>query len=250
MTCLQALFAAGVAITASLLGGCSDTLTPAAGGDAAAPAKTAAPAKAEGRTAVEATDTRIGEQFASLALDDRGLSQVRGGFEASSGVMLNFTFQQATFINHNLAQSVVVPTITVSPGSGTAAAAGASSAVGDPPPSVSIPSLAGLGVTGPARGSGGTTVGSTTIVNGGSVQAQVSLPAQVIQSLVNSGVVTVVSSLGGGGLTNVISNTANNQLVQQVITVDIGITGLSKVVQQGVTSTLLNRLVPAASAFR
>jgi hypothetical protein len=33
----------------------------------------------------------------------------------------SFSFQQATHVNHNLAQSIVVPTMTVSPGSATGA---------------------------------------------------------------------------------------------------------------------------------
>ena len=57
-------------------------------------------------------------------------------------------------------------------------------------------------------------------------QAQVSSPAMAVQSLVNSGMTSVVSSLGGGGVTNTITNSANNQLVQQVITANINITGL------------------------
>jgi hypothetical protein len=61
----------------------------------------------------------------------------------------------------------------------------------------------------------------------------------------------IASALGGGGLTNVISNTANNQLVQQVIAANIGITGLSQALQsQGVASTVMNRLTSATSQFR
>ena len=57
--------------------------------------------------------------------------------------------------------------------------------------------------------------------------------------------------LGGGGLTNVVSNTANNQLVQQMTTITIGINGLQQLLQQGgVPSTVLNRLNSASTPFR
>ena len=61
----------------------------------------------------------------------------------------------------------------------------------------------------------------------------------------------VVSSIGSGGVTNLISNTANNQLVQQLITANINISGLSsQTVQQSVASTVLSRVQAATSQFR
>jgi hypothetical protein len=138
-----------------------------------------------------------------------------------SGMMVNFSFQEATYVNHNLTQSIIVPTITVSPGATSASA-----------------------VTMTAGGSGAAGVGSPA------TQVQVSAPSQVVQSVVNSGMTSVVSSLGGGGVTNHISNTANNQLVQQVITANIGITGLGQAIQQGVASTVMSRVQAATSQFR
>ncbi len=61
---------------------------------------------------------------------------------------------------------------------------------------------------------------------------------------------SVVTSLGNNGVTNVISNAANNQLVQQLITANINISGLSQTIQQGVASTVLNRVQAATSQFR
>jgi hypothetical protein len=60
---------------------------------------------------------------------------------------------------------------------------------------------------------------------------------------------SVVSNLGAG-VTNTISNAANNQLIQQVITANIGITGLSQAIQQNVASTVASRLAAANSQFR
>jgi hypothetical protein len=172
------------------------------------------------------TKISIAETFASVTLDDRQLGEVRGGLNTGSGLIVNFSFQEATYVNNNLAHSIVVPTVTVSPGSSTASLASASG------------------------GAGGFTPGSIAPTGGAATQMQVSSPALAVQSLVNSGMTSVVSSLGGGGVTNTISNSANNQLVQQVITAKIDITGLSQTVQQSVASTVLSRIAAANSQFR
>jgi len=249
VTCLPALLAASVAIAASLLGGCSDiAIGPAdreARASAPAPARAADPTAPRPTTGQQVGGQPMGERLASAALDDHRLSQVRGGFETSSGVVLNFAFQQATFVNHNLAQSIVVPTLTISPNQGTASVAGALPLGGALPPSVNVSSLAGLGVG--TQSTPG--VNAVTILANGTVQTQVSASAPVIQALVNSGMTSIVSTVGSGGLTSVISNTANNRLVQQVTTVNIGITGLSQLFQQSIPSTVLNRLV-GPNSFR
>jgi hypothetical protein len=211
VTCLTALFTASVVIAASLLGGCSDTAIGTAGGEAQA----LAPARAADRAASRPTGQPMEERLASAALDDHRLSEVRGGFETSSGVVLNFAFQQATFINHNLVQSIVVPTLTISPGS-----------------------LGGLGTASQTASA----LNGVTVLPNGTVQAQVSASAPVIQALVNSGMTSIVNTLGSSGLTSVISNTANNRVIQQVTTLNIGITGLSNMIQQSIPSMVLNRL--------
>jgi hypothetical protein len=161
----------------------------------------------------------MGERLAAATLDDSQLSEVRGGFSTGPGPVVNFSFQEATYVNHNLTQSIVVPTITVSPGSATGAAATASGSALAP-----IGNLA--------------------------TQVQVSSPTLAIQSILNNGMTSVVSNVGGGGVTNTVSNAANNQLIQQVITANIGITGLSRSIQQNVASTVASRLAAANSQSR
>ena len=138
-----------------------------------------------------------------------------------SGMMVNFSFQEATYVNHNLTQSIIVPTMTISPGS--------------TPASTTTMMASGSGIAG---------VGTTA------THVQVGTPSQVVQSVVNSGMTSVVSSLGGGGVANHITNSANNQLVQQVITANIGITGLGQAIQQGVASTVMSRVQAANAQFR
>jgi hypothetical protein len=200
-----------VTVAAGCLAGCYDSRIVAPGEPIARAAKTA------DHAAVQPANAAIGERLAATALDDSQLGEVRGGFSPGSGMVVNFSFQEATYVNHNLAQSIVVPTMTVSPGSGTAAMASGSA-------------LAPIGNI--------------------ATQVQASSPTLAIQSILNNGMTSVVSNLGGGGVTNTVSNAANNQLIQQMITANIGITGLSQTIQQNVASTVASRLAAANSQFR
>lgn len=203
-------------------------VTPAVSG-AAAPTATAA----------------LGEQLASAALDDDRLSNIRGGFDAGSGVTLNFAFQQATFVNHNLVETVVTPTLTISPGQLSPAAGGAQAMAGGVRPSVGTGSLGAFGVNSTPATSGVGGINSAVVVANGGVQTQVSVSTPVLQALVNSGMASVVGNGGvtsNNGISTTITNAANNQLIQQMTTVDIGVSGLSKLMQQTVPTTVLNRL--------
>jgi hypothetical protein len=202
-----------VTVAAGCLAGCYDSRIVAPAEPIAPAAKIADPA------AVQPANAAIGERLAATAMDDSQLSEVRGGFSTGPGMVVNFSFQEATYVNHNLAQSIVVPTMTVSPGSGAAVTATAS--------------------------------GSTLVPIGNlATQVQASSPTLAIQSILNNGMTSVFSNLGGRGVTNTIGNTANNQLIQQVITANIGITGLSQTIQQNVASTVASRLAAANSQFR
>ena len=216
------LLLAGAAIAAGLLGGCSDTRITASGDGAAASAHN------EKYGEKQPASAAIGKAFADLALNDSELSGVRGGLSVGSGVVLNFAFQEATFVDHNLTQSIVVPTITVSPGSATA-------------------NVGGIAVAG---GVGNFSPNSVAVIGNAAAQLPVSSPTLAIQSVLNSGMTSIVSTVSGGGVTNLISNTANNQLVQQLITANIDISGLSQTIQQNVASTVVSRVQAATSQFR
>ena len=215
------LLAGSVAIAVGILAGCSDTRI-TAGSDGIA-----TPTQSKNYREDKAAPVAIGKAFADVALDDRELGGIRGGLSVGSGVVLNFAFQEATFVNHNLTQNIVVPTITVSPGSAIATVAG---------------------VTAPGGGLSNFSPSSVAVV--GNLATPVSSPALAVQAILNSGMTQVVTSVGGGGVTNLISNTANNQLVQQLITANINISGLSQTVQQSVASTVMSRVQAATSQFR
>ena len=215
------LLAGFAAIAAGMLGGCSDSRIAATGDGVPASVQ-------HENSGDQPVSTVIDKAFAKVALNDQELSGVRGGLSIGQGVVLNFAFQEATFVNHNLAQSIVVPTITVSPGSNTASVGGMT---------------VGVSV-------GNFSPNSVAVIGNAAAQLPVSSPTIAIQSILNNGMTSVVSSVGGGGVTNLISNTANDQLVQQLITADINISGLSQTIQQSVASTVVSRVQAATSQFR
>src|SRR4051794_6482444 len=98
-----------VTVAAGCLAGCYDSRIVAPGEPIAPAAKTA------DHAAVQPANAAIGERLAATAMDDSQLGEVRGGFSTGPGMVVNFSFQEATYVNHNLAQSIVVPTMTVSP---------------------------------------------------------------------------------------------------------------------------------------
>jgi hypothetical protein len=214
------LLAGFAAVALGALCGCSET------GVGAVDGRTAT-AQSENHKGDQPAPAAISKAFANVALDDQELGGIRGGLSVGSGVVLNFAFQEATFVNHNLTQNVVIPTITVSPGSTAASVAG-----------VTVP------------GAGVSSFSPNSVAGISNLATPVSSPALTVQSILNSGMTQVVSSIGGAGVTNLISNTANNQLVQQVITANINISGLSQTIQQSVASTVLSRVQAATSQFR
>ena len=94
------LLAGFAAITVAILAGCSDTRVTVSGDSIAAPARS------EKHREDKAAPEAIGKAFADVALDDRELSGIRGGLSVGSGVVFNFAFQEATFVNHNLTQNI------------------------------------------------------------------------------------------------------------------------------------------------
>lgn len=157
------------------------------------------------------------------ALDNRALAGIRGGYMNASGVLVTFSFQQATFVNDNLTQSIIIPTFTVSPGSPAVAIVGAGNASVLPP---------------------GFTTGD--VAN----RVQLAPSTATIQSSINNGLTHIISALGAGGISNTISNSANDQLVRQVITANIDISGLSKMLHPSVASSVIGQLQAANAQFR
>jgi len=241
------LFAVCAAFNAGILSGCSELRFTSAGGSGASSAPTAlssatqptkaqttAQAEPQPATPVDRKQPQLAKSalnslFAKIALNDGELSGIRGGLNTGSGVVVNFSFQQATFVNHALTQTIVLPTITISPGSSTVAGAGVSS--------------------GPVQT--GSFMPNTVALSGNAtIQLPVNPPTTTVQTIINNGLTSIVSDVGANGVANVIGNRANNQLIQQVTNANIDISGLSRAIQQGVTSTVLGRVQAATAQFR
>lgn len=195
---------------------------------------------------------------ALAALGDGQLGSIRGGFDTGTGAELRFAFQQATYVNGNLAQSLVLPTITVAGNvtqggfvPSSAATAEASSAP-LPPPNAGQPTNAGAQVL--FLTAGGTTqpnVSAPFVAVGrpsfswvnlarGSDQAGIAVPTTA--TLGDTGATSILTTVGGGGLTNLVGNTANGQLVQQVTRLDLSANGLGGLLQAGVRSPVVDNL--------
>ena len=59
------------------------------------------------RRAVGAAAARpVAENIAAAALNTQTLASIRGGFSGNSGIIVTFSFQEATFVNDNLAHSL------------------------------------------------------------------------------------------------------------------------------------------------
>lgn len=313
---------AGAALVLLLLGGCSSAwLTPsaaphpmAARSETGLPEAAAADARpAPGNSAEDRADgasprparrwgalagpqpraaarRRVEQQLAANTMDDGTMGAVRGGFDTGSGVQLSFSFQQQTFVNHELVQTVVVPTVTLSrdltvatlspyspvgmePGASTTlVASNQSSGLGSSRAGVSPVLGFNFGPLGQVTGTAAPTgiaapagTSPSVVANGGAGPQALSLPTSVqamvnsglqpfissgIATVLNNGATTAATSAGGGGLTNLISNTANNQLVEQMLRLNIGLSGLSQLTQQGAASSIANRVASTNSLFR
>lgn len=202
--------------------------------------------------------SQSGQLLASAALDNGQLGAIRGGFDTGSGAELRFAFQEATYVNRNLVQTVVLPTITLAgnvtsggfvPNTATTSAATPTPL---PAPDAGLPSAGDVPITVLSAGATSRPNLSTPYVASGSRPSfswinldsgstRTGSVTPMAASLGDAGATSIVTTLGGGGLSNIIGNTANGQLVQQVTRVDISTSGLSGLLQ-GARSPVLDNL--------
>lgn len=203
---------------------------------------------------------------AVVALNDTQLGEIRGGFDISPNLSIDFGFQQTTSVNNQQVSQILVPDMTIGPWHN-----GAGNQTGGPPNPVYtvVPSLTGQNGTpsghavDPAvvTNNGGVGISSkpsvtpTSVVippvvtGGGSgggfvpnVQSQVSV-AQ------DQGITNIMTQLGGGGLTNIIQSNANNALVQQATTIHLSISGLMPLLSSQSSNFALNTALALGAAL-
>lgn len=142
------------------------------------------------------------------------LGTMRAGFALPNGVSVNFGFDSATFLN------------------------GATSPVQV------------FNITGSAIGSA--VSGSVTTQNQTPSTMTVPLTSFNPNSLVttvNGGLTSIMTEIGTSGLSTVINNQANNQLVQHFQTVNVDISGLSAMLSQQVAQSALSRALGVGKAL-
>src|SRR5438105_14074988 len=100
------LLASCAVIAAGVLAGCSESRIKASADNTSAPPKT------ERSVTDQPVKTKIGQRFASAALDDRQLGGIRGGLSTGSGMVVNLSFQEANKVNTNLQQHMNLPPLT------------------------------------------------------------------------------------------------------------------------------------------
>ncbi len=147
------------------------------------------------------------------------LGAMRAGFALPNGVMVDFGFMSSTFVNGGA----------------------------NPVQAFNIQGWAN-------GGSGGTSFGGTSSTTNLGVTATVPLAsggvATSVSTAVNGNMTTIQSWINNSGLSTVISNQANNQLIQHFQTVNVNISGLKAMVSQQVTQSILSRALDAAQIFR
>lgn len=171
------------------------------------------------------------------------LGKIRGGFDVSPKLSINFGFQQIDTLGDKILQSVLVPTTTLTAASSspqvivsggadtTLSVSTANTQAGPPSSTAGNGNNASNGADNRAGGQGAapSSTAAGGLFNSGETTV---VPANTgnitVTSKANNGQTTVLSQLGNSGIANVISNTANNTLLSQVTTISIDITGMSQ----------------------
>jgi hypothetical protein len=127
------------------------------------------------------------------------LGTIRGGFDISPALSISFGFQQIDTVNGIVVQSILVPTTFL-----TGAAL-----------PVTVSDAGGTTTYTPPAGS---SVTFSSISNGGQ---------------------TVISTVLGAGVQNLVTNQANNALIGLATTMTVGVTGMSQMLTQARSLSIL-----------
>jgi hypothetical protein len=157
-------------------------------------------------------------------LSTRELAAVRGGFDISPRLTINFAFQQIESSGNKVIQSIEVPMTTLTLGSHNIVPVVTTST------DAGIPNVSGGGGTHTQTATNNT---RTTIPTTPTTNNVPAIPNNIkLTSSANGGATVVQSQLGSGGITNLISNTANNAIISQMTTMNIAISGMTSWLSQ------------------
>jgi hypothetical protein len=153
------------------------------------------------------------------------LGNIRGGFELTPNLTINFGFSQIDTLNQSIVQSIIVPTTTLTETQNNATVV----ISGSGGTSIAQLQMSGADPSITGADSGDTNSPSDTA---GTTNVQLSPSSISITSSANQGQTAFLTQLTNSGITNVVQNEANNQLIQQVTTISIGISGMSQWLSQ------------------
>jgi hypothetical protein len=152
---------------------------------------------------------------AGVALSDARLASIRGGFDLTPQLTVDFAYRQVTTVNGTIIAAVAIPQIHLAFGSATAPLA---------LPSIATTTTPSVGTAGSAPPAPNT---ATPSVPTPLPAPTVTPPANLVHSVSSFGGTNVATTFSPSGIATVIANTANNALIQNQIAVDIGTTGMS-----------------------
>lgn len=145
----------------------------------------------------------FGALLSDAQLSDARLAGIRGGFDVTPQLTVDFAYQQVTSVNGTVIAAIAVPQIQLTFGG-----------AGGPQPASVIANAA------PAT--------SSLTAQPRPVTVTTPSPAgpALLAGVAHYGGASVATSLTSGGLATVIANTASNTLIQNQIAVDVGTTGM------------------------
>ena len=171
-------------------------------------------------TAGGAASAQAAGPFAALgagaALSDARLASIRGGFDLTPQLTVDFAYRQVTTVNGTVIAAVAIPQIHLAFGPAAAPLS---------LPSIATTTTPQVGTTGsaPTLPASNTAPSVSTPLPAPTVTS----PAALVHSVSSVGGTNVATTFSSSGIATIIANTANNALIQNQIAVDIGTTGMS-----------------------
>ena len=231
-------------------------LRPAAAGGAVAAALLAAPAC----FAAPAPGLVNAPWLQRAALGDAALAGIRGGFDVTPKLTIDFAYQQITSINGTVVATVLIPHVHLTLGAQGPELAGTPTVIAT---TVMAPAATASPAP-PAVLKAGTSPPIAASPTGGAVAAASPTPAPMpappsasavtLTNLNQPGTrvaTQAITQVTPSAITTLISNTQNNALIQQAGWANIDISGLGGTVARQAGAAMLNQnLVAASRAFR
>lgn len=195
------------------------------------------------------------------ALSDTTMAGIRGGFDVTPQLTIDFAYRQITTINGTVVASVMIPNVHLSLGTQGPSVSGTPTVIATTPamPAPS-PSAAGPGITttvshiaAPAPAPAPTPMPAPSTTQAASQTTAAAPPTSLVNvngagSQLLSHTLTRISP---SAITTVVQNMQNNAVIQQAGWANISVAGLPAAVTRLSGTSMMNRnLIAASRAFR